>query len=404
VAGSGKNEKPAAKPKAKDPAPKVKGPAPNDAVQASEPPQEAILIEENQSEPGESVMSSDIDAEIQPSVAVADAPPSAPRRRGVFVAVLLGGLLAGAIGFAAAQYFGNDRWPFNKGVSATEELAAVVAEQNTRIDALQNDIARLSQTVSGLPERTVTDALSASQEEAAKTVASLANTISGLDQRIADLEMRPVADGSGNADAVAAYKKELEAMRAMFQQQLDRVQAVQEQASKVQLSAEEIARKAAIRDALGQIEAAAGSGLPFGDALAILSDAGATVPQALALRAGRGIVSFARLQAAFPDAARAALDAATRAEVQAGTTSKLTAFLRTRLGARSLQPRQGDDADAVLSRAQAALRNGDIGGALAELQALPPEGLAKMRSWMDLANSRIDAMAEIATLRANVNE
>lgn len=397
MAGSGKNRKPAAKSKATDPAPK-------EVVPTNEPPQEAVLIEDDSPEISESdIPEKDVD-ENHPPETHAEIPAPTPRRRGGFVAVLLGGVLAGAIGFGVAQYFGNDRWPFNNGVSATEELAKVVAAQNSRIDALENDLARLSQTVSGLPDRSVTDALDAARSEVAQAVANLASTVDGLEQRLADLEMRPVADGSANADAVAAYKKELEAMRTMFQQQLDRVQAAQQQASKVQISAEEIARKAAIRDALGQLETAAGSGAPFGDALAILTDAGVAVPGSLASRAERGIVSLSRLQAAFPDAARAALDAATRAEVKAGTTGKLTAFLRTRLGARSLEPRQGDDADAVLSRAEAALRNGDVAGALAELPALPPEGLAEMRPWMDLANSRIDALADIATLRANVND
>jgi len=71
---------------------------------------------------------------------------------------------------------------------------------------------------------------------------------------------------------------------------------------------------------------------------------------------------------------------------------------------RSLEPREGAGADAVLSRAQAALRNGDVGGALSELDDLAPEGLAEMRGWMDLANSRVDALADIASLRANVND
>lgn len=407
VAGSGKNKKSTEKSKPDD----AVG---SDAVEITEPTHDAVVVEEipkeSDSAPegtdptGPSDTPSDAQQDEAPSTLPSPTTSVKPRRRGGFLGFLLGGLLAGALGFAAAQYFGNDRWPFNNGISAAEELATVVAAQSTRIDTLEGDAARLSQTVSAQPGSDVTNALQAAQDDATQAIDRLSGMLATLDQRISDLEMRPLPDGSASADAVAAYKRELDAMRTMFQQELDRVKAAQTQADQAQTGAAEIARKAAIRDAMTQIDAAAGSGRPFGAALTSLKDAGLTVPDALSALADRGIVTLVKLQAEFPDAARKALAAATRVEAQNGTTSKLTAFLRTKLGARSLEPRKGSDADAVLSRAQAALRNGDPNAALAEIEALPPAGLAPMQEWIDLARERVAAVAAIAELRARLNE
>lgn len=404
VAGSGKNKKPTAKSKLDDA-------VDIDAVEISEPTRDAVVVEEvtkeddTATEGGDAAGPSDTASDPQQNEPqLTPATPAKPGRRGGFFGLLLGGLLAGALGFLVAQYYGNDRWPFNNGVSATDELAKVVAAQSTRIDGLKSDVTRLSQTVSAQTGSDATDALQAAQDNTNQAIDRLSGTLATLDQRISDLEMRPLPDGSASADAVATYKRELDAMRTMFQQELDRVKAAQSQADQAQMGAAEIARKAAIRDAMSQIEAAAGSGRPFGAALASLKDAGITVPDVLGALADRGIVTLVKLQAEFPDAARKALAAATRVEAQNGTTSKFAAFLRTKLGARSLEPREGSDADAVLSRAQAALRNGDPNAALAEIEALPPAGMAQMQEWIDLARERVVAVAAIAALRARLNE
>jgi len=407
VAGSGKNKKPTAKSKPDDA-------VDIDGVEITEPTLDAVVVEKVAKEDDTATEGADVagpsdttsDPQLNEAQSTPPTPPAIakPGRRGGFFGLLLGGLLAGALGFLVAQYYGNDRWPFNNGVSATDELAKLVAAQSTRIDGLKADVARLSQTVSAQPGSDVTDALQAAQDNTNQTIDRLSGTLATLDQRISDLEMRPLPDGSASADAVATYKRELDAMRTMFQQELDRVKAAQSQADQAQMGAAEIARKAAIRDAMSQIEAATGSGRPFGAALASLKDAGITVPDALSALADRGIVTLVKLQAEFPDAARKALAAATRVEAQNGTMSKFAAFLRTKLGARSLEPREGSDADAVLSRAQAALRNGDPNAALAEIEALPPAGMAQMQDWIDLARERVAAVAAIVALRARLNE
>jgi hypothetical protein len=69
---------------------------------------------------------------------------------------------------------------------------------------------------------------------------------------------------------------------------------------------------------------------------------------------------------------------------------------------RSLAPREGNDPDAVLSRAEAALAAGDLGTALAEAAALPEAGQAAMAGWVGLAAVRQAATAALAELTAAV--
>jgi len=120
--------------------------------------------------------------------------------------------------------------------------------------------------------------------------------------------------------------------------------------------------------------------------------------------ASGGVATLAGLQNTFPDDARTALNAAIRAQAEAGQTDRFTAFLRTQLGARSLEPKDGDDADAVLSRAQAALKSGDVAGALSELESLPEAAKSEMAGWIKTARARQAAVGAAKVLAGLVNE
>ena len=78
-------------------------------------------------------------------------------------------------------------------------------------------------------------------------------------------------------------------------------------------------------------------------------------------------------------------------------------FLKTQLQARSVTPKDGDDADAVLSRAEAALKDGRLSDTLAELDTLPEASKAEMSPWMEAAKARQDALNTIETLLSATN-
>ena len=81
----------------------------------------------------------------------------------------------------------------------------------------------------------------------------------------------------------------------------------------------------------------------------------------------------------------------------------MTSFLRSQLGARSLVPREGNDPDAVLSRVEAAAREGRMSDALAEVEALPEEGRAELAEWVSQVQSRQEAVSAAHELSAALN-
>ena len=68
-----------------------------------------------------------------------------------------------------------------------------------------------------------------------------------------------------------------------------------------------------------------------------------------------------------------------------------------------MEPREGDDPDAILSRAEAAVRSDDISTALAEIAALPQAGQDVLADWSAKAQTRADALAAFAELSAQIN-
>ena len=142
------------------------------------------------------------------------------------------------------------------------------------------------------------------------------------------------------------------------------------------------------------------TGALFATAVAALTDAGTQVPDPLATAAATGLPTLASLQTSFPDAARLALDESLRAGMGEGTMDRLGVFLRSQTGARSLVPREGSDPDAILSRAEAALRAGDLPTTLTEIATLSEAGQAALATWTAAAQARAAAMAALVTLAA----
>ncbi|MFB1024955.1 MAG: hypothetical protein QMC33_06380, partial [Octadecabacter sp.] len=69
----------------------------------------------------------------------------------------------------------------------------------------------------------------------------------------------------------------------------------------------------------------------------------------------------------------------------------------------SSSPQEGAGPDAVLSRAEAAIKAGRVADALAELEALPEVARAEMTDWTARATQRADVLDAIATLSETYN-
>ncbi len=345
---------------------------------------------------------------LKEPVRQAETPPSppppemkpAPKRSGL-TGGILGGLIAAGLGFALAQVVPGG-WP----IKDTSALEAQLATQSAELSALKAQIASLPAPDAGLATRV------AALEAAPADLSSLADRIAALETRLSAIESLP-ADGSATsvatAEALRSLQAEVEALKAsggsgqgaqLASEAEARLKEAEAQAAALKAQAEDLAKAATARAALGRLQAALDSGAPFG---AALGDLGA-VPEVLKASAEQGLPTLASLQASFPEAARAALDAALRNDMGESWTDRVGSFLRTQTGARSLTPREGTDPDAILSRAEAAVAGGDLAAALTEISALPEVAQTALAEWRGLAEQRLAGAAAIAALAASIGQ
>lgn len=316
----------------------------------------------------------------------ASVPPAAPpaparaveSRRGgsAFVAALLGGAMACAAGFALSHYnlFGLRTEP---------DLAAYDA----RLAALDKVQAEQKSALAAL----------APVDDPQEELDSLAARLAALETALAAL---PEDGGGAGPAALAALQAEVAALKAASGAPADVRAVVQDELAKWQKDASaqaqaeaETARTAALKQAAAATLAdAVASGAPYAAALQAMGLD--TPPEALVRHAETGLPTHAELAEGFAAAARDALAAAPVAD------QGIWGFLGQQVGARSLTPQEGTTPDAILSRAEAAVKTGDLAAALAELAALPPESQAAVAPWVADAADRLAAEQALAALPA----
>lgn len=349
-------------------------------VVAPVPEQEPAVDVKEPSEP--QAMNSSVDATQDSHIT-----PVKESKKPTVMPAIFGGLAAGAIGFGVAYLV----LP-----KADTTLAARVSAQSSEIAGLQDAMA-------AIPVTDLSD-VEAAQGVLAAQAQAMNGRITDLEARLDDLSAR--AD-DGGAVSTAAYAQELDALRAEMENlrgtAVAELGAARDAAASIEANAEAAALAAAGRAALSRIEGALETGAPMGAALDDLAAAiQADVPAELtAVR--DGAPTLASLQASFPEFARAALATARSEGASGEPEGGLTAFLRNQLDIRSVAPKEGASADAVLSRAEAALKQGRLTDTLAEVGALPEVARAELTEWQGLAEARADALAAAATLATSLN-
>jgi len=343
-----------------------------------------------------------------------DETPKSDKPKSVFMPMLLGGVLSGAIGFGAASYYF-----MNRPSEVEQNLAKVQATQENQQAALKDVTAQ----VSGLPEAVakaqtaladLSEVSNSKDESLSAGLSDLAAKLQDIDARLTTLEKRPVAEGAMTSEAAAAYERELQTMRDLLATQradieklaaeaTARIEGVAQQAAEAEKSAEQTAKATAVKVAVAQLQSALDNGGAFEATVTNLAEAGVDVPQVLKDAAKGGVPTLLDLQETYPQAARAGLAASVKATTGDGVGDKIGAFFRSQVGARSLAPREGDDPDAVLSRAEAALGKGDIAGVIALVGALPEEGQAAMAGWVKQAETRLQAVEAVRALADSLN-
>ncbi|MBE9636011.1 hypothetical protein [Salipiger mangrovisoli] len=348
-----------------------------------------------------------------PSPAAAAVPPrevvreTVVERKGGFVPMALGGVLAAALGWGASSYQSGN-FPFGDGGAAFEaQTAASLSQQSERIAALSGTVEQTAAQVGGIDLsglESATADLGQRMQAAEGSAASLGEQVTQLQTRIEEMQTQWLSD-SVSPEAMAAYEKALADVRSAIETQRAEVEQMTQEALAAKQTASDQAMLAKSRTALSEINTALRDGAAYAEPLQVLQSNGVTVPEGLAASAPEGAPTQAALVSEFPPVARDALSAARRAEAtNEDTASRVTTFLANQLGARSVEPREGDDPDAVLSRAEAALRAGDLGTVLSELAALPEPAQAELSGWTARAEARKAALDGADAVAQTLNQ
>lgn len=372
------------------------------------------------SAPAEPPAESDPEPEVNeaPSAPTPPAPPAPPQKSGGgFIPAVLGGLVAAGIGFGAALYLDPDL-----GGDQPDPVKQALDAQDQRLSDMDARLAEIAQAVATPQTGPIEEGLSGLADRLSGGLQDLGSSLSGIEERLSAVESRPLMESSETAQqAFAQYEQQLQDLQASLDEQQsknaelaaqlekaatdaeERMSAVESKASDIEANAEARANRAAVAGTVAQIETALERGTGFADALSALPES-VTVPEALTANAETGVATMAELRGEFPAAARAALDTSIKDTVSDDVGGRFVAFLRTQTGARSLAPREGEDPDAVLSRAEAALVNGDLPTTVAEIGNLPEAGQAAMADWVARAQTRIDVVEATSQLSASVQD
>lgn len=345
-------------------------------------------------------------------------PAPVVRRRGGFMGTFLGGVAAAAIGFGGAVYL-LPRLPVGfrpiaPDTAATDALAAQMETMAQEISALK------SQQPSGIDAPTLDARLADVQKTILAAVPApdlsvATSELADLDTRLSALEKRPLADGGVPASAIDAVTRDIAALRTEIAASVGggadvsaamadvdaRIKAASDAAETLKADALATSHQMRLRADLGAVQAALDSGAPFHAAIEDLAAAGVDVPAALGDGAD-GIATMGDLRDGFADAARAAISATAVPAAGASLWTTMGTFLRDQTGARSVTPREGNDPDAILSRAEAALAKGDLAAALAGVKTLPDAGQAAMADWVSRAERRASVVQAVADLSAAI--
>ena len=317
-----------------------------------------------------------------------------------FVPLAFGGIVAGAIGFAGGYFF-----DLNAG-DAVGDLTGSLETQSAEIASLTEQAAGLEAAIAAIAPPADLTGVEGGISDLGGRLDEIGTALSAIEARVEQVEARPVFTGEAGADE-AAIAGAIEQLRQDLVSQQEEnailaedIQAMAEDAAARIAAAEERAEAAVgtatAQAAISELRIAIASGSPFASPLAEVAETqGLEIPDAISAVAETGVPTLAEIEAGFPAAARAALPVALQANAGEGAGERLTAFLRSQVGGRALSPQPGDDPDAVLSRAGAAVGSGDLTTALQELTALPDPALEVMADWIGQAASRMDALAAL---------
>ncbi|MBD0864850.1 MAG: hypothetical protein GDA36_04165 [Rhodobacteraceae bacterium] len=333
------------------------------------------------------------------------------KKRSGFFPAFSGGIIAAMIGFVAgngdmldgilpsALQQPDPTVDIRKNTGDIADLQLRIADVATKQDAIEHvDLTPIEAQIAAAHNAIAP--VAASVDALRGDLDTISSSLTHLGTQLEALEKRPITE-SVSKEAIAAYETELARLRDMVAAQRAEYEKMLSDARAMEANAVKAAQIAAARMAMAQLRSALDGGVPFNTALDMIGTAGFDIPAALTESATSGVITLPALRASFPDVARSALAAARTAE--SGSVDSIGGFLQRHLGARSVTPREGDDPDAILSRAESALTSGNLSNALAELSGLPETALTELQDWISRAEARADAALAANALAAQLD-
>ena len=245
----------------------------------------------------------------------------------------------------------------------------------------------------------------------ASDLAAVNRRIAAMDSRLAALAARldassTAAPGIPPDTGIDELRQQLGALDGRLARLDGAVSALGERRSDPALPGGPAKGHAAYALALGQLREAVLAGGAYGNAwetvaaLAPENAATAAALEALEARRDTGIASRERLRDALSAAAFAAIDAE-RVERADDWIDETIAEVLAIVSIRRVDGEiEGDDAPAVTARADARLRQGDLRGAIAEMEGLTGMAGEAAAGWLALAGERARAEAALDALSA----
>ncbi len=350
----------------------------------------------------------------------------------VIAGFALGSVAAGVIGYGIAL----------KTLPAPQDdnakSVALIKSMDSRVADLENRVATVETDNPGIDLATIRSDLDALTGALKDEMSSLTARVDKAEQQLSsalgslETSKQGVAETLGEAGAdlgqsaselLTRYGGEIESLKSEVAAQISRADdlsrriddvssrtsegfaAARAKVQELATSAKTAAKQIDLAVARARLRAAVEGGKSYLGALAdITATHDIAVPEALGKSAAEGVVSMATLRSAFPAAARKALKASLIPDENASFGQRLGAFLKSQIGARSLDEKDGDDPDAILSRAEAELDRGNLQAAVDLVATLPEPGVAAMNDWLTKAGLRLDVQAALDEFSANLND
>jgi hypothetical protein len=318
--------------------------------------------------------------------------------------------LANKVDTLDAQVRGLAGRPVAADAKALDDLRARVDVIDTGMRRIDDRLNRAESTLA-TPRSAPTDPAVLARLSAAESMQrALGDTIADLRKRIDD-STAAAREASERADAVAkssgaeandALRKEAEALSARVAA-LERKERTTDQRVEQSLTGASADRTVRLAVVAGALRAAVERGTPYtaelGAAKALGADASALAP--LEPFAAAGVPSADALARDFDKAEPAMSAAATPASHDGGILGRLQANAERLVRVHPVGDTPGDDPAAALARASAKAHRGDIAGALAEVERLPPPSQAPAADWIKAAKGRTAALDAARQLAAS---